>query len=452
MFRNLRQRIIAPTVIALCASVLMTACNSDGTDGAAPGGGRPSGSAGALTAPAMATFTKYTGSDPGRATRQPIRVGFINTETGPGAFPEYTTAAKDAVRLLNEQLGGVKGRPIELDQCHPQDAKQTEDCAQRFAADPSMVMVLQGALASDTTALHRVLTPKLPVLGGLPLSPADAAAQNAYYFTSGQFGALGVVTYAKQFTRAAKVSMVTTEGFAAGERAVSAIKQGLEAVGITVTVAKYPAGGPNLKDRLTASGAADADLFIPIVTEATQCVNILNALQQLGINTQVLTLAGCLSGEVRKQLGDYPRWNYLTFNVSAEAAPSDDNTGWQVRGFNEWFPPLAAQGVPSTAGVMMLQMILVAARVMGSVPGGALTPAAVGNQLKHFTGPVFLGVPRLVFGGIPGMPAIGALSSRVYNYLGNDTWRDTTAGAWLEPPVPGSSPSAPSGSASASKR
>jgi branched-chain amino acid transport system substrate-binding protein len=167
-------------------------------------------------------------------------------------------------------------------------------------------------------------------------------------------------------------------------------------------------------------------------------------LQQLGVNTQVLTLAGCLSREVRKQLGDYPRWNYLTFNISAEAAPSDDNTGWQLRAFNEWFPPLAARGVPSTAGVMMLQMLLVAARVMGSIPGGELTPASVGNQLRHFNGPVFLGVPRLVFGGIPGMPAIGALSSRVYNYLGNDTWRDTTAGAWLEPPVT----TAPSGSAS----
>jgi hypothetical protein len=44
-------------------------------------------------------------------------------------------------------------------------------------------------------------------------------------------------------------------------------------------------------------------------------------------------------------------------------------------------------------------------------------------------------VPRLVFGTIPGLPAIGSLSSRVYNYLGNDNWRDTTGGEWLEPPT-----------------
>ena len=77
---------------------------------------------------------------------------------------------------------------------------------------------------------------------------------------------------------------------------------------------------------------------------------------------------------------------------------------------------------------MMLQMTLVAARVLGSIPGDSLNPPTVGAAFRKFNGPVFLGVPRLVFGGIPGLPAIGSLSSRVYNYLGNDDWRDTTAG------------------------
>src|SRR5690349_22804348 len=33
---------------------------------------------------------------------------------------------------------------LELDTCHPQDAAQAEQCAQRFAADPAMVAVLHG--------------------------------------------------------------------------------------------------------------------------------------------------------------------------------------------------------------------------------------------------------------------------------------------------------------------
>jgi branched-chain amino acid transport system substrate-binding protein len=445
MFRNLPRLITLPAVIALSASLALAACGGDGTDAGGPAP-KTSESA-ALTASALATFTQYTGSTAGRATGAPIRVGFINTENGPGAFPEYTVAITDAVRLLNEQLGGIKGRPVELDKCHPQDAAQAEQCAQRFAADPTIIAVLHGAVDSDTTAFHRTLSPRLPLLGGLPLQPADAQAQNAYYFSSGQFGALGVVTYAKQYVRAEKVSMLTSEGFAASERAVAAIKQGLEASGVSVTVAKYPANSTDLKGPLTASGAAGADLFIPVVVDPAQCVNIHNGLQQLAINTQVLTLAGCLSQDVRSKLGDYPRWNFMTFNISAEAGGRDDSTAWQLRALKEWFPPLAARGVPSTAGVMMLQMILVTARVIGTVPADNLTPATVGNQFRHFTGPVFLGVPRLVFGTIPGLPAIGSLSSRVYNYLGNDNWRDTTGGEWLEPPT-----QSPTGRASSSTR
>jgi branched-chain amino acid transport system substrate-binding protein len=445
----------APAVIALSASLALTACNGDGTGdgdlGVAP---RASGSKAALTPAAMATFTQYTGSQAGRATGTPIRLGFVNSETGPGAFPEYTVAMTDAVRLLNEELGGIRGRPVELVTCHPEDPAQAEQCAQKFVDDPAIVAVLHGAIDTDTTAFHRVLSPRLPLLGGLPLQLPDAQATNAYYFSSGQFGALGVVTYAKQYARAEKVAMLTTEGFAATERAVSAIKQGLEAAGVRVTVAKYPATSSDLAPPVTASGAADADLFIPVVTDAAHCVNIQNALQQLRISTQVLTLAGCLSRDVRSKLGDYPRWNYMTFNVSAEAGSTDDSTAWQLRALREWFPPLAARGVPSTAGVMMLQMALVAARVIGSLPGGEATPATVGAQLRRFTGPVFLGVPSLVFGGIPGLPAIGSLSSRVYNYIGNDDWRDTTAGTWLEPPPTAPSSGSGSGrpSASASRR
>ena len=232
MFRNLRRWITAPAVIALSASLALTACNGDVDEpGVAP---RASESKAPLTPATMSTLTQYTGTPAGRATGEPIRIGFVNSETGAGAFPEYTIAMTDAVRLLNEQLGGIKGRPVELEKCHPEDAAQAEQCAQKFAADPAIVAVLHGAIDSDTTAFHRVLSPKLPLLGGLPLQLSDAQATNAYYFSSGMFGAGGVVTYAKQYARANKVALLTTEGFAGVERAVSVVKQGLEASGVKV--------------------------------------------------------------------------------------------------------------------------------------------------------------------------------------------------------------------------
>ena len=161
-----------------------------------------------------------------------------------------------------------------------------------------------------------------------------------------------------------------------------------------------------------------------------------NALQRLAVYTPVLTFAGCLGADVRKTLGDYPRWNYLGFSVSAEASSADDATAWQVRAFNEWYRPLEIRSVTRNGGVQIFQTVLTLVKILASIKGDTFTPALAGNAMKRFGGPVYLGVPTLSFGAVPGQPAIGSLASRVYVYLGNDTWRDTTGGQWLDPPNP----------------
>jgi branched-chain amino acid transport system substrate-binding protein len=386
-----------------------------------------------LSAAAVATMAQYTGVKPGPATLAPVKLGFVNTHTGPGAFPEYTLAATEAVRTVNESLGGIKGRPIELKMCHPEGTAQTQKCAQDFVADPATIAVLHGSTDTGVAGFQGILAPRIPVLGALPGGLTDAQAANTYYLGSGQFGALGVVTYAKNFARARSVAVLSIDGYAAADAVVASLKAAFEANDMTMTVAKFRPDSADITQPLVASGAATADVFIPAVALPAHCVAVNNALQQLGVKTPVVAFAGCLNSEVRKVLGDYPRWNYLSFNVSPDATAADDLTAWQTRAFNEWFAPLAVRGVPSNNGLLMLQLILTATKILASVPGDNLTPAAAGNQMKRFTGPVFLGVPRLTYAAIPGMPSVGALSSRVYVYLGNDTWRDMTAGQWLEP-------------------
>lgn len=58
---------------------------------------------------------------PVRATGAPIRIGMINQETGAaGAFPELSRADEAAIAFINAELGGVNGRPLELDVCDTQ--------------------------------------------------------------------------------------------------------------------------------------------------------------------------------------------------------------------------------------------------------------------------------------------------------------------------------------------
>jgi branched-chain amino acid transport system substrate-binding protein len=421
-------------LIAVVVVGALTACGK-GTNSAGPPDPVASSSApGGLSPESLKTISSYVGAQPGKATGAPIRVGFVNTESGAAASPESTLGVEEAVRSVNEHFGGVKGRPIELRKCLPTDAAQTQRCAQDFANDPATVAVLQGTLEADLQGFHAALAPKVPVLGHLPLSPVDAAAPNSYYLSGGQFSVLGVVSYARDFVKAKKVALIAVGGFAATELAISTLEGALKAVGISVTVAKFPYDSTDLTQALAASRAQEADLLIPAVTSPQQCVGLSNAVRQMGVDTPVLAFTGCLGAEVAKSLGDYPRWQYMAFTISPEADAPDDLTAYQVRAFNEWYRPLEGRGLTRNSGVHMFQLVLTLVKLLNATPGDTPSASTAAAQMKRFAGPVFLGVPKLAFGAIPGLPAIGSLSSRVYVYLGNGSWGDTTGGAWIEPP------------------
>jgi branched-chain amino acid transport system substrate-binding protein len=419
----------------MIAAGAVSACGK-GTGSNGEGGPTPTDAVGATLSPeSLKTISQYTGVTPGKATGTPIRIGYINTETGAAASPEGTIIAEETIRTINEQLGGIKGHPIELRKCIPTDAAQTLRCAQDFAADPATVAVLQGSLDADLQGFHNALSPRVPLLGNLPLSTADAQATNAYYLSGGQFSLLGIVSYARDFIKAKKVALIAAGGFAATELAINTLKTAMQAFGITVTVSTFPYDSNDLTQAVIASRAQEADLLIPAVITPQQCVGLSTAVRTLSIDTPILAFAGCLGAEVVKSLGDYPRWQFLAFSISAEADAPDDLTAWQVRAFNEWFKPLESRGVTRNNGVQTFQLILTLTKLLAATPGDTPTPASAGAQMKAFTGPVFLGVPRLTFGALPGLPAIGALSSRVYVYLGNGSWGDTTGGKWIEPPA-----------------
>lgn len=412
-------------------SVFLAACGGDNAVDATSARGSSS-AATTLSGEALTTVAQYTGVKPGKATGSPIKIGFFNADA-----QELTSAIDEAIRAVNESFGGVRGHPIQLVKCVASSAQQAQQCGQTFVGDPAIVAVVQGTIEVDITGFHATMSPKIPILGGLPLQPSDAAAPNSYYLSSGQFGALGAVTYVQKYTTARRVSLLSPTGSPANELAITTLQNALQAVNIDVTVARFPLDATDMSAAVTQSKAASADLVIPAVGVPQQCVAMANTLQKLSVYTPVLTFAGCLGADVRKILGDYPRWNYLGFSVSAEASSTSDLTAWRVRAFNEWFKPLDSRSVTRNSGVEMFQTVLTLQKILASIPGDTFTPVAAGNAMKHFGGPVYLGVPQLAFGTVPQMPAIGSLASRVYVYLGNDSWRDTTGGEWLVPPVPG---------------
>jgi len=69
-------------------------------------------------APTDTTIDDLLPDAPVVADGTPIKVGMINTDTGPtNAFPELTRGTETGVRWINEELGGVDSHTIELVPC-----------------------------------------------------------------------------------------------------------------------------------------------------------------------------------------------------------------------------------------------------------------------------------------------------------------------------------------------
>jgi branched-chain amino acid transport system substrate-binding protein len=68
------------------------------------------------------------------ATGEPITIGMVNQENTPaGSFPELSRSAQALVDFVNEDLGGVDGRPIRLEVCNTGfSAEGSTACGQRF--------------------------------------------------------------------------------------------------------------------------------------------------------------------------------------------------------------------------------------------------------------------------------------------------------------------------------
>ena len=105
-------------------------------------------------------------------------------------------------------------------------------------------------------------------------------------------------TYAKKILHAKTAAVVYENEPGIGPNAQAQIAA-LKADGITVTSASYPPTETDVIAPLTAAGAASADIVIP-GTDANGCVNMANALTQIGVTDPKKIVANplCLNAQV----------------------------------------------------------------------------------------------------------------------------------------------------------
>lgn len=423
--------------LALGAVLLAAACGgaagsaSPGSAGAVePTSGT---SAGGAVEAGVTDYVAYVGGTAGAADRglAPVAIGWVNVEGTVNGAPEATAGAQAAVKYVNERLGGIGGRPLELRVCKIASAEEEgQRCGQQLLNDSSVVGVAFGNVFVGDQSFNSVVAGRKPVVVGVATGPSVPTAKH----TSILFGDLAHVwgplgTFARDVMRARTVAIIHTNtptDRVTGEEA----RKAFVAAGLTAKSVGFEAQATDLLGPVTAAGGQSADVVVAL-SAGQGCVGIAKALRQLGSTKPVLSTPICLSPDVAEGLGgDLPQWTYAVAQTLPADASAPDVAAY-TKAATEAGLGTADQGKVWAA--VSWSQILAYAKVMNAVGADRVTPDTVAQELATFQGPIVMGAPTVACGKYADAPAVCNDQDRFYRYEGQG--RFVPVSGWLGPPA-----------------
>ena len=417
------RRLTAATIglfAATLAAVGATSSAGIGRSGAAP--------------PWAPVFAKYVGAKkirPANASLPPVTIGWVNAQGGIVGSPESTAAMNAAVKVVNTYLGGVAGgHPLKVRKCFVvQQESQGQACAQQMLNDRNVKLIMEGFLPFGATGFHQTNKGKKPVIGYNPISNSSATAKNTFEVAAGLFGTSpGEVAYATQILHAKTVSLLYPEDDPAGVTAAKVFQQIAAAAKLRVTAVGFSSTATDLLAPMTAAGTQSTDATVVFLVNPTVCQAGAKAIEQLHVK-RVIALALCLDPAVAKALGDFPKWTYISTNVSASLPQADRYVGPWLKAISTLVPKNPAVFAPFSE--LAFGTTLTTAKLIDQIGFANLSGPTFAARLKAYRGPSMFGPPNLKFGAVPGLSALGTTAVRFYTYLGGGKWHDATGGKWV---------------------
>jgi branched-chain amino acid transport system substrate-binding protein len=426
---------------AAVAALGVAACGDDDEESAGGGGTTApaettpsdSGTSSNAGAEPITDFQEYVGGKAGKASGEAIPVGWINNDSAAqGPIPEATRVAKATVELINNELGGIDGRPIKLETCFIGAAEEEgQKCGQRFVNDSAMKVVNVGVMIVGNESYHAQSKGEKVTVFGVANSPADLGAPNTFALNGSTEYVLGPFgTYLRDNLKAKTGAMVFNQ--APGVLSIAqAAQKGIEAAGIKVKSVGFDPQTTDLVGPVTAAGSQTADVLLP-VTDVANCINYAKALKSAGLESKpVLSAPLCLAPPVAQALGDLPQWTYGI----AQELPTDLSNP-TVKAYSDAVVKHGAKA-PDAGNVfsaLAFADLLATVKIMNET-GADASAEEIGAAFKAFKGPVIMGPPSLQCGKYPKAPAVCNDQSQFYDYKGKGKFEKVAE--WLRPPTAG---------------
>ena len=299
----------------------------------------------AATVLAALSLVSCRGGEEGAGGPPPLVLGFINQEGVPaGSFPEARRGAEAAVRHVNSDLGGVKGRRLRLEACTTRGTPESsQTCAGELAAKRP-VAVLGGVDLGAGASVPVLARAGIPYVGASPALGGELTSEDAFMLAGGTVGdVLAEVRYALRTLQARRVAALYVDVPGALSTLIDAAPLVLRSLGATdVKLVAERADAADFVPALRGAVAGDPDVLF-VVFPAQSCARIMAARQALGIRANTFYPGACASKAVLDAAGSAAEgaWFASSFLPFDDASPevqvwrekTDDDSALSQAGF-----------------------------------------------------------------------------------------------------------------------
>jgi len=235
-----------------------------------------------------------SGNDHGTPSAHAIVLGFINMQGAPaGSFPEAGVGARAAVAHVNDDLGGVGGRPLRLASCTTDGTPESSQaCAQQvLGANP--VAVVSGIDLGANASVSVITRAGVPYVTGSPTLGAELTTDGAFAFTGGTAAdLLGIGDYLIERKHVRSIHVLHEDLPGLLNSAISAAGDIFQAKHVAVRLVAEKADAADFAPAVTAASAGNPDAIL-VVFPAQACARIMQAAQALGVRSQLYYPGAC---------------------------------------------------------------------------------------------------------------------------------------------------------------
>jgi branched-chain amino acid transport system substrate-binding protein len=384
--------LLATLALAACGSSSSSSSSGGGTSTPAPAEGETSESGGGgIASAAVGTLLKYTGGKEEKAdpSLSPITIGWVNEEGGVPSFPEMTAGAKAAVYVVNEELGGIDGHPVELTECTLQSEEDGQKCATQLLNAKVPVAGFGIGVGGDAS-FFQAIDGKIPVVLGVAGTPSDLTSPNTYNLSGGGPATLYGMSVNVAKDHPEKVALLSTDDPASKTSMGTFIEPLLKEQNVDFNkTVFFPATvtTPQMVSAIQASGAAEADAILANFGSPAQCLEAYEALTQLGIEKPVTIASICNGPEFVESTPNGPAEEWAQFGTHVN--PRIENP--ETLAFKEVMKAAGQEEYVYTGfSPDAMSDVLSIVKFANALGPENLTPGGFEEQIEKFKGPAFM--------------------------------------------------------------